>query len=142
MKREFLEELGLDKEVIDKIMAEHGKTIQGMKQEQEQFDSLRSEKEQLEQQLQQLNDKLAAQEKELSGVEEIQSKQKTYQHANIKIKMVKQTGIPLELAGRLSGENEEEIKADAEKLPRLITAQKPTFPLKPAEPKNVDSKEK
>jgi len=30
MKREFLEELGLEKENIDKIMAEHGKTVQGL----------------------------------------------------------------------------------------------------------------
>lgn len=142
MKREFLEELGLDKEVIDKIMAEHGKTIQGMKQEQEQLDSLRSEKEQLEQQLQQLNDKLAAQEKELNSVEEIQSKLKTYELENLKIKIANQAGIPLDLAGRLSGENEEEIKADAEKLAGLITTQKPTLPLKPTEPQNVDQKEK
>ena len=28
MKRTFLEELGLDKENIDKIMAEHGKTVE------------------------------------------------------------------------------------------------------------------
>ena len=142
MNREFLQNLGLEKEVIDKIMSEHGKTIQGMKQEQEQFDSLKSEKEQLEQQLQQLNDKLAAQEKELSSVEEIQSKLKTYELENLKIKIANQAGIPLDLAGRLSGETEEEIKADAEKLAGLITTQKPTLPLKPTEPQNVDPKEK
>lgn len=142
MKREFLEQLGLDKEVIDKIMAEHGKTIQGMKQEQEQFDALKNEKEQLEQQLQQLNDKLTVQEKELRGVEELQSKLKTYELENLKIKIANQAGIPLDLAGRLSGETEEEIKADAEKLAGLITTQKPKLPLKPTEPQNVDPKEK
>src|SRR5690606_41713226 len=84
MKREFLEELGLDKEVIDKIMAEHGKTIQNLKQEQEVFDQLKSEKEQLEQQLQQLNEKLTTQEKELSSVGELQSKLKTYELENLK----------------------------------------------------------
>src|SRR5690554_8232070 len=99
-------------------MAEHGKTIQGMKQEQEQFDALKNEKEQLEQQLQQLNDKLTVQEKELRGVEELQSKLKTYELENLKIKIANQAGIPLDLAGRLSGENEEEIKADAEKIGR------------------------
>ena len=141
MKREFLEELGLDKEVIDKIMAEHGKTIQNLKQEQEVFDQLKSEKEQLEQQLQQLNDKLTAQEKELSSVEELQSKLKTYELENLKIKIANQAGIPLDLAGRLSGESEEEIKADAEKLAGFVN-KKPTLPLKPSEPQNVDPKEK
>src|SRR5690625_7834364 len=109
MKREFLEELGLDKEVIDKIMAEHGKSIQSLKEEQEVFDELKSEKEQLEQQLQQLNDKLATQEKELSSVEELQSKLKTYELENIKIKSANKTGIPLDLDGRLIGGAEEEI---------------------------------
>lgn len=141
MKREFLEELGLDKEVIDKIMAEHGKSIQSLKQEQEVFDQLKSEKEQLEQQLQQLNDKLATQEKELSSVEELQSKLKTYELENLKIKIANQAGIPLDLAGRLSGETEEEIKADAEKLAGFVN-KKPTLPLKPSEPQNVDPKEK
>lgn len=141
MKREFLEELGLDKEVIDKIMAEHGKTIQNLKQEQEVFDQLKSEKEQLEQQLQQLNDKLTAQEKELSSVEELQSKLKTYELENLKIKIANQAGIPLDLAGRLSGETEEEIKADAEKLAGFVN-KKPTLPLKLTEPQNVDPKEK
>src|SRR5690554_4205528 len=139
MKREFLEELGLDKEVIDKIMAEHGKTIQNLKQEQEVFDQLKNEKEQLEQQLQQLNDKLTDQEKELSSVEELQSKLKTYELENLKIKIASQAGIP-ELADRLSGETEEEIKADAEKLAGFVN-KKPTLPLKPTEPQNVDPKE-
>lgn len=141
MKREFLEELGLEKDVIDKIMAEHGKTIQNLKQEQEVFDQLKSEKEQLEQQLQQLNDKLTTQEKELSSVEELQSKLKTYELENLKIKIANQAGIPLDLAGRLSGETEEEIKADAEKLAGFVN-KKPTLPLKPSEPQNVDPKEK
>ena len=141
MKREFLEELGLDKEAIDKIMAEHGKSIQSLKQEQEVVDQLKSEKEQLEQQLQQLNDKLTAQEKELSSVEELQSKLKTYELENLKIKIANQAGIPLDLASRLSGETEEEIKADAEKLAGFVN-KKPTLPLKPSEPQNVDPKEK
>src|SRR5690606_41918424 len=101
MKREFLEQLGLDKEVIDKIMAGHGKTIQGMKQEQEQFDALKNEKEQLEQQLQQLNDKPTDQEQAIRGVQELQSKLKTYELENLKIKIANRAGIPLDLAGRL-----------------------------------------
>lgn len=36
MKREFLTELGLEKEAVDKIMAEHGKAIQTEKQSNEQ----------------------------------------------------------------------------------------------------------
>ena len=31
MNREFLESLGLEKEAIDKVMAEHGKAVQAVK---------------------------------------------------------------------------------------------------------------
>lgn len=40
MKREFLKELGLEDEAIDKIMAEHGKTVNETKQKAEKVDSL------------------------------------------------------------------------------------------------------
>jgi len=142
MKREFLEELGLDKEVIEKIMAEHGKTIQELKPAQEELEELKNEKSKLEEQLNQLQETLAAKDEELGKVDELQNTIKKYEVKDLKTNIAIQAGIPLELAGRLSGENEEEIKADAEKLAGLITAQKPTLPLKPTEPQNVDPKEK
>ena len=142
MKREFLEELGLDKEVIEKIMAEHGKTIQELKPAQEELEELKNEKSKLEEQLNQLQETLAAKDEELGKVDELQNTIKKYEVKDLKTNIAIQAGIPLELAGRLSGETEEEIKADAEKLAGLITTQKPTLPLKPTEPQNVDPKEK
>ena len=41
MNRKFLEELGLEKEVIDKVMAEHGKTIQSIKPDD--YDDIKAE---------------------------------------------------------------------------------------------------
>lgn len=57
MNREFLEKLELDKEVVDKIMAEHGKTVGATNQELESVTTERDDlKEQLAERDEQLND--------------------------------------------------------------------------------------
>lgn len=43
MKRDFLKELGLEDEAIDKIMAEHGKSVNDMKEKAEKADTLESQ---------------------------------------------------------------------------------------------------
>lgn len=48
MNREFLEGLGLEKETIDKVMAEHGKTVNTTK---EQLDTVTTERDNLKEQL-------------------------------------------------------------------------------------------
>ena len=140
MNREFLQNLGLEKEVIDKIMAEHGKTIQELKPAQEELEELKNEKSKLEEQLNQLQETLAAKDEELGKIDELQNTIKKYEVKDLKTSIAIQAGIPLELAGRLSGETEEEIKADAEKLAGFVN-KKPTLPLKPTEPPKVDEKE-
>ena len=131
MKREFLEELGLEKEAIDKVMAEHGKTIQSVKPDD--YDDLKTEKANLEQELTKLLDTLNNQEKELNSIEDLKKENETLKLEKIKINIASQANIPLELAGRLSGSNEEEIKADAEKIAGFVNKKQP-LPLKPSEP--------
>ena len=43
MNRKFLEELGLENEAIEKIMKEHGKTINDYKEKAEQAETLESQ---------------------------------------------------------------------------------------------------
>ena len=138
MNREFLEGLGLEKEVIDSIMKEHGKAIQAVKPADD-YEELKSTNESLQGQLQQLQDTLDAKETELSGVEDIKQELQKYKLKNLKTSIAVEAGIPLELANRLSGETEEEIKADAENLAEFVN-KKPTLPLKPTEPP-VDDKD-
>src|SRR5690625_5105408 len=138
MKREFLKELGLEDEAIDKIMAEHGKTIQSVKPAD--YDDLKTEKANLEQELTKLQDTLNNQEKELNSIEDLKKENETLKLEKIKINIASQANIPLELAGRLSGSNEEEIKADAEKIAGFVNKKQP-LPLKPTEPPKVDEKE-
>ena len=50
-------------------------------------------------------------------------------------------GLPLDLAERLQGDNEEGFKADAERLASYFTPKQPTPPLKSNEPVISDSKD-
>ena len=138
MTREFLEKLGLEKEVIDQIMKEHGKAIQSAKPQD--YDEIKEENEQLKQRIGELEGTV----EELKGYKDQLTEKdnliKEYELKNVKYRIAVEAGIPLAFADRLSGETEEEIKADAEKLAGFVN-QKPTLPLKPTEPQKVDPKE-
>ena len=53
----------------------------------------------------------------------------------LKVKIAREKGIPYELAGRLTGEDEESLIKDAESLSKLVTQKTPVAPLKDTEPK-------
>lgn len=63
-----------------------------------------------------------------------------YETANMRTKIALQHGIPYDLAGRLVGEDEESITADAKKLAELVGKKEPIAPLKDTEPP-VDDKD-
>lgn len=133
MNREFLKNLDLEDDVVDKVMAEYGKSVQSYKDKLTEADSLKQEKESLETQLNDLQQTLQNKETELSSVDEIKQELEKYKLKDLKTSVAIKAGIPLELASRLSGETEDEIKADAESLAEFVN-KKPTLPLKPNEP--------
>lgn len=135
MNREYLEELGLEKEVIDSIMKEHGKTIQSVKPED--YDEIKAENKAL-------NDTVADLQKSMKDFEGYEDKLtekdnliKDYEIKNLKYRIANESGIPLELASKLTGETEEDLKKDAETLSSFIT-KKQTLPLRTTEPKVDD----
>ena len=144
MNRKFLEDLGLEKEVIDAVMAEHGKTIQELKPAQEELEAVRNEKATLEEKIEELEGTLTSTTEKYASIDQtIEEKERLineYETKNLKFKIANQAGIPIDLAERLSGETEDEIKADAEKLSEFVN-KKPTLPLKPTEPSNTDPTE-
>lgn len=139
MNREFLKELGLEDEAIDKIMKKHGQTVQELKPAKDELTGLQSEKNKLEQQLSELQETLQSNEEKLSSVDELERQVKTYKLKNLKTNIANQAGIPLDLADRLNGENEEELKADAEKMAGFVNKKQP-LPMKQTEPP-VDDKD-
>lgn len=134
MNREFLEKLGLEKEVVDQIMKEHGKAIQTAKPED--YDEVKKQKQSLEKELQDLQTTLANKDEKYkeyeTSISDLTSKVKTYEAKELKLRIAHENQIPFELADRLSGETEEDIKADAEKLSSFV-ARKQVLPLKPAD---------
>ena len=143
MNREYLKSLGLEKEVVDAIMAEHGKTVQAIKPA-EDFEALKSEKETLAQQLAELNTSVTSLTDAKTAIEQekeaLAQEINTFKQKDLKTRIAHEYKIPFELAGRLTGETEEELKTDAQTLSQLIV-QKPNIPLASTEPPVVDEKE-
>lgn len=70
-------------------------------------------------------------------VAELQAKIKGYETNSVKMRIAQEKGIPLELATRLAGESEDDIRQDAETLAKFIGGEKPatpTAPLRSTEP--------
>lgn len=69
------------------------------------------------------------------SIADLTAKNKQYETASVKARIAHEKGLPFELAERLSGETEQDIAADAEKLAGIIGdnaivgSQKPAAPL-------------
>src|SRR5699024_454736 len=103
------------------------------------FDEKNSELKGLQNQLSELQTTLEAKDKELGSVDELKQEVENYKLKDLKTNIAIQANIPLELAGRLSGENEEELKADAEIMAGFVNKKQP-LPMKQTEP-SVDDKD-
>lgn len=81
MKREFLEGMGLEKEAIDKIMAEHGKTVESHKTKannlQDSLDDLNNQLKQRDKDLKELKKKAEGSEELQQQLTDLQSKYDT-----------------------------------------------------------------
>ncbi|MDT1997240.1 DUF4355 domain-containing protein [Carnobacterium divergens] len=74
-------------------------------------------------------------------ISELNAKVAGYETASMRTKIALQNGLPIDLADRLVGEDEESIKADAERLASFVSKQQTPPPLKNTEPplgKNKD----
>ena len=76
----------------------------------------------LNQQIADLSEKLKGHE---ATIADLTAKNKAYENSSVKLKIAHEAGIPFELADKLAGETEEEIRADAEKLARFMQASQP-----------------
>ena len=73
-------------------------------------------------------------------VADLTGKISSYELTSLKTRIAHELGIPYELSNRLTGNDEKELRADAESLSKLVSAGKPTPPLKSTEPP-VDGKD-
>ncbi|CQR25879.1 phage protein [Streptococcus varani] len=79
---------------------------------------------------------------ELSGqIDTLNGELKQTKVQSLRQRMATEYGLPLDLADRLQGEDEDSLKADAESLSAVIKPPQPTPPAKSNEPTISDSKE-
>lgn len=64
-----------------------------------------------------------------TSIADLTAKNKAYETASVKARIAHEKGLPFELAERLSGESEEDIAADADKLSQFVSAGKASAPL-------------
>ena len=101
------------------------------------YDQLKTAKSDLESQVGTLQSTIeqskAGQEDYAKQISDLTSKVAGYETANLRTRIALQNGLPYDLADRLVGEDEESIKADAERLSSFVTKQH-LAPLKNVEP--------
>ena len=97
---------------------------------QEQITQKDGEIAQLKQDMETLNGQLTEANQKISGIPALEDKIRGYERASVKNRVAREVGIPYELAERLNGETEEDIRKDAEAMKKLINVKQPTAPLR------------
>ena len=109
----------LDPEGIKKIKADYDKTIADLSKS-----------------LEEANGKAAKHDKEVA---DLTAKIKGYESASVKTRIAHEVGIPFELANRLTGDDEDAIRKDAESVKSLLGHGR-SAPLASTEPGGVSNK--
>lgn len=92
-------------------------------------DSLQKQLEQANAQLVKAQADLGVANAQLGTVNELTARAAAAERANLQYKIAADVGIPLELAGRLAGEDEAAMRADAESIMPLLARSRETQPL-------------
>ena len=132
-------------EQIDAIISERVKRAEKRAEEKAaekyaDYDSLKDKANAYEKQIADLSEQLKSGESKLAEFmtekEGLEAKIKEYETASIKTKVALETGLPHQLAEKLTGDDEEAIRADAKKMAEFVA--KPTAPIGSAEPDRTD----
>lgn len=109
------------------------------------YAELKTRKEELETELGTLKTTLAEQNESTANydktISELNAEIAQHKTENLRTKIALENGIPFDLAGRLVGDDEESISADAKRLAELVGNQEPIAPLKTVEPQIGDDKD-
>lgn len=134
MKRSFLEDLGIPKESINEIMKMHGQSRNELV-DQTSATELQEETEALRQQAAELKDKIEQLESIDIDVETTKLEQEIegYKNNMLKMKIASEYNMPFDLTDKLSGVNEDELRADAEQLASYVKPPQIILPLKSTE---------
>jgi len=125
-------------EEFDRIISERlSRQKESFEKQLADYDQLKTAKADLESQVGTLQSTIeqskAGQEDYTKQISDLTSKVAGYETANLRTRIALQNGLPYDLADRLVGDDEESIKADAERLSSFV-AKPMSAPLKNVEP--------
>lgn len=136
MDRKFLEGLGLERETVDTIMTEYGKSINSYKDQLGEMETLKQSNQALQEASQDVNNKYTQLETTLkekqSSIDDLNKQLTASNLQNLKIQVALDNGLPYTLANRLSGDDQESLTKDAQSLAGLFT--QPESPMRSTEP--------
>ena len=123
---------------LDRIISERlSRQKESFEKQLTDYDQLKTAKADLESQVGTLQSTIeqskSGQEDYTKQISDLTSKVAGYETANLRTRIALQNGLPYDLADRLVGEDEESIKADAERLSSFV-AKPHSAPLKNVEP--------
>ena len=101
------------------------------------YDQLKTQNEELNARLAESKSALEEAKSKDQTIADLQGKVKGYEQSQLRTKIALQSGLPFDLADRLAGDNEEELKADAERLAGYFAPKEPVAPLKSVEEKPI-----
>lgn len=103
-------------------------------------DEVKAKTEDLQKQIDELGNSLNSANKkakaDAEAIASLEAKTKSYETASVKSRIAHEVGIPFELANKLSGETEDDIRKDAEALKPFVT-QKHVAPLRNPEASDI-----
>ena len=118
-------------EQLDKIIQERlNRQKESFEKKLSDYDNLKKENASLQSAINENKEKYADYDKK---IEELNSKISGYEMDNLKTKIAMENNIPYNLASRLVGDDEESLKADAERLSGYMKHGEPEPPLKTTE---------
>lgn len=124
----------LDAILKDRIERAKKTAEENVRKEFADYESIKEDNKSLAEKLEQMNASTKETEDRLKELEKANAE---YKLSAMKVKIAQDAGLPIELADRLSGEDEEAIKADAEEMAKYMS--KPQVaPLGAAEPRTED----
>lgn len=110
------------------------------------YDDVKKQNDAYAKQLADLQEQLKKQDETMKGrqaeVDALTAKVQNFESSSLKTRIALETGLPYKMAERLTGTTEEEVRADAEMMVKLMGAQTPAAPIGTNDPViTTDSKD-
>lgn len=134
----------LDKIIGERLTRDREARQKEFKEKYGDLEELAKSKKTLEEEVSKLNAQIKEQSEKYADFDnqmaEMQTKVKKYETASVKQRIAHEVGVPFEMAERLTGETEDEIRTDAQAIAKFVK-QKDAPPLKSTEPAAQNGKE-